>query len=107
MVKFFKLYLTADEVDEINKIFDIVYKHREKVTNKAVENRRHRENVKTRVKKPIKAIIFTSNDKLEYITLNKPPPINNSDTEGSDEIPLNTYLIPQIPTRIPTLIINK
>ena len=28
MVKFFKLYLTADEVDEINKILDIVYKHR-------------------------------------------------------------------------------
>jgi hypothetical protein len=89
MGKLYKVYLTADEVDEINKIFDIVYKHREKVTKKAVENRRHRENVKTRVKKPIKALVFTNDDKLEYITINnKQTPQNSSDTEGSEEIPL-------------------
>ena len=29
MVKFYTLYLSGEEVDEINKLFDIVYKHRE------------------------------------------------------------------------------
>jgi hypothetical protein len=84
MVKLYKLYLSGEEIDEINKTFDIVYKHREKVTKRAAENRRDREGVKTRVKKPIKAIVFTTDDKIEYVIVNKQNTKYNSNSEGSE-----------------------
>jgi len=67
MPKLYKLYLTGDEVDEINKLFDIIHKHRNNVNKRANDVRSDRDNVKTRAKKPIKALVFVGDNKVEYI----------------------------------------
>jgi hypothetical protein len=117
MSKTYTISFNENQIDEINTGLRIMHTRRDN-QNKYLLAKHSTDKPKQVKKRKPKFFLSIINDTLQYTetqfiptketAFNRQTPQNSSDTEGSEEMPLNTYLIPTIPTipQLPPFITN-
>ena len=114
MSKTYTISFDVKQIDEINTALRIMHNRRDN-QHRYLVNKLTSEGDKPKKCRKTKSFLSIVNDTLQYTetqfiptketAFNKDKPQNSSDTEGSKEITVNTYLIPTIP-QLPPFITN-
>jgi len=111
MSKTYTISFDVKQIDEINTALRIMHNRRDNQHRYLVNKLTSEGDKPKKCKRKTKSFLSIVNDTLQYTetqfiptketAFNKDKPQNSSDTEGSKDIPLNTYLIPTIPQQPP------